>query len=295
MLYEKSLIHITKTLESSDSMYSLVCLKASSLVITINKVRCYLDGHYLLCLSVDDVLTVISGDYHAINIHFRPYFYNVNLDHKVIGLSMYQEMRSLYGYPDFHLFRHRDESFFGVLSLTKEEYENAFLDFIRAEGHINGHKDDFMWSCRTRSDIISILRIAEGSHLSDRSEKGMEILRYIRNNIGKELSLPHLCQQFKTNRTTLNNTVKKLTGMSPVNLIIEERLNQSRPDLLFTYVPVHEIAQKYGFKDTNYYIRAFKKRFGKTPLQYRTEGRAKRIEEEHIYHERAKNGEPPKV
>ena len=37
-----------------------------------------------------------------------------------------------------------------------------------------------------------------------------------------------------------------------------------------------EIALKYGFSGENYYIRAFRKRFGKSPLQYRLEGRAAR-------------------
>jgi AraC family transcriptional regulator len=70
--------------------------------------------------------------------------------------------------------------------------------------------------------------------------------------------------------------VKALTGLSPMQYVLEERLNQSRPDLLFTDIPISEISLKYGFLDDNYYIRAFKKRFGKTPLQYRLDGRAAR-------------------
>lgn len=66
--------------------------------------------------------------------------------------------------------------------------------------------------------------------------------------------------------------------------IIEERLNQSRPDLLFTWVPIAELAEKYGFSDVSYYTRAFRKRFGKTPHCYRQEGRTDRIENETKYH-----------
>ena len=57
---------------------------------------------------------------------------------------------------------------------------------------------------------------------------------------------------------------------------------------MFTYVPIGEIAEKYGFRDTNYYVRAFKRRFGTTPLKYRTEGRAQRIRDEESFHKREK-------
>ena len=85
------------------------------------------------------------------------------------------------------------------------------------------------------------------------------------------MSVESLCRMFKTNRTTLNKTVKAATGLSPMQFVLEERLNQSRPDLLFTALPIGFIAMKYGFSNANYYIRAFKQRFGKSPLQYRNE------------------------
>lgn len=286
MEYTKTLIHITSTPESSDSMYSLICLKADGLLLTLNSIRCYLDGHYLLCLSQDDRLSVHNGYCEAQTLHFLPYFYNVNLNHKVIGLNIYEEMRTLYGYPDFHLFRSRDDSFFGIVRLNVEEYDMVKLCFQRARKHIESHSEDKMWSCRARSVMISILRIAEGAYLGEQSEKGNDILRYIRDNIGKEITLPALCKQFNTNRTTLTDLMKAITGLSPMQYVLEERLNQSRPDLLFTSIPVSEIAEKYGFDDTNYYIRAFKKRFGITPLQYRGKGLEERIKNENIYREK---------
>ena len=286
MEYQKSLIYMTSAPESSESMYSLIYLEANGLLLTLNGIRCYLDGHYLLCLSQDDRLNVNSGYCEAQTLHFLPYFYNVNLNHNVIGLNIYEEMRDLYGYPDFHLFRSRDDRFFGIVRLNFEEYEMAKLCFQRAKRHIDDHQSDKMWSCRTRSDMISILRIAEGAYLGEQSEKGNEILRYIRDNIGKDITLPALCKQFNTNRTTLTELVKELTGLSPMQYVLDERLSQSRPDLLFTSVPISEIAEKYGFDDPNYYIRAFKKRFGITPLKYRVKGLEERIKNENIYHEK---------
>lgn len=286
MDYEKNLIDITEELSSSKIMYSLICIKASALTITLNDTRCYLDGYYLLCLNITDKLTVNSGSYEALNMQFRPYFYNVNLNHNVIGLEMYQEMREKYGYPDFHLFRERNENYFGILTLNREEYEMIKIHYTTSQKHISNNRTDVMWSCRTRSEMISILRIAEGANLGEFKDKGYEILRYIRDNIAEDLSLTSLSNHFNTNRTTLANMIKDLTNMTPMQYIMEERLNQSRPDLLFTYVSINDVATKYGFSDVNYYVRSFKKRYGQTPHQYRTEGRAQRIKDENIYHRR---------
>ena len=289
MEYESRLIHVKNSLELSEGMYALICLRASGLSMTLSGVRCFLDGTYLLCLSQDDRLTVHGGNYEAINLQFLPYFYNVNLSHNVIGLSMYEEMRSRYGYPDFHLFRLRDERFCGILPLTEEAYENVRDIFRLAGTHIADHPTDIMWSCRTRSDMIAILRIAEGAYTGEDTEPGSDVLRWIRGNLEKPITLDSLCTRFHTNRTTLSRQIRQRTGFSPMQYVLEERLNQSRPDLLFTWVSIGEIAEKYGFSDANYYIRAFKKRFGVTPRQYRTQGREERIRNEKLYHERERN------
>ncbi|MBQ7923404.1 MAG: helix-turn-helix transcriptional regulator [Clostridia bacterium] len=289
MQYDKNLIDITDKITSSPTMCSLICLKANGLSMTLNNIRCYLSGLFLLCLSREDTITVHSGHYEAQNLQFLPYFYNVNLNHNVIGMPMYEEMRAKYGYPDFHLFLTRDKDYNGILQLSENQYELLRECFTRAEKHIGGHRTDPMWSCNTRSDIIFIMRIAEGAYAAYGEPKGNEILSYIRDNLAGELNLTTLSKKFHTNRTTLTDTIKKLTGMTPSRYILEERLQQSRTDLLFTYIPITEVAEKFGFTDGNYYIRAFRKRFGKSPLQYRKEGFNERKSNEKKYHELEEN------
>ena len=276
MNYAHDLIHITTDLDIAKGMYSLVLLRANTMHLTLGGMRCFIDGCYLLCLSEDDTLIIHSGSYDAVNLHFLPYFYNVNLNHELIGQPVYDSLRARHGYPDFHLFRVRNEQFCGILSITPEEYEIVRLNFERARRNIDSHDSEYMWSCRTRSDVISILRIAESAYMGEQCGEGNEIIRYILDHIGDPLTLDSLCKRFNTNRTSLSRSIKALTGLSPMQYVLEERLNQSRPDLLFTDIPISEISLKYGFLDDNYYIRAFKKRFGKTPLQYRLDGRAAR-------------------
>ncbi len=287
MKYDENLINITDKLCESNTMYSLILLDAKSLNLTLSGFRCFLDGKYIVCLNINDTLAVHSGYYEAVNLRFQPYFYNINLNHHIIGLEFYSEMRQKYGYPDFRLFRMRDNDYFGIVHISDEEYNTASLYFAQAKRDIETHIDDVMWSCRARSDIISVLHIAEGAYLGKQSGLENEILRYINDNINAEITLESLCSRFNTNRTTISSLIKEKTGLPPMKYVLEVRLNQSRPDLLFTQLPINEIAEKYGFSDANYYIRVFKKRFGKSPLQFRKDGWAERLRDEAIYHRRA--------
>ncbi len=287
MKYEESLINVNNKFCENDSMYSLVLLSAEGLTITLSGYRCYLDGKYIVCLNSSDKLAVHSGHFEVETLSFQPYFYNVNLNHQIIGAGFYDEMREKYGYPDFRLFRMRDNDYFGIIHISEEEYKTATLYFNQAKRDIASHTDDGMWSCRARSDIISILRIAEAAYLGKQSGLENEVLRYIYDNINSEINLDVLCSRFNTNRTSLSQLIKEKTGLPPMKFILETRLVQSCPDLLFTKLPINEIAEKYGFSDANYYIRSFKKRFSKTPLQYRKDGWEARIRDEEIYHRRA--------
>lgn len=280
MEYTYDLIHISRELPPPPSptrtWYSMVLLKARAMTVTFNEIRCFLDGSYLLCLNDEDKLSRVSGEYECETLQYELYFINVNLDSTVIGDPIYESMRREHRYPDFHLFRSRTERYFGVIPLSQAEYDTAKLYFNRARRHIDGHETDGMWSCRTRSDLFSILNIAESAYLGVDSGEGVEVIRYIKDNVMNKLTLDGLCEHFHTNRTTLSQIVREYTGLSTMAYVLEERLTQVLPDLLFTFVPIQDLAKKYGFRDHNYFIRVFKKRYGKTPLQYRIDGRSAR-------------------
>jgi len=287
MRYDDSLIRLTDNLQTSESMYSLICLSAAGLHLKLNSIHCFLDGKYLLCLSTDDDLQVLGGYFEALHLQFTPYFYNVNLNHHVIGMPLYDEMRAAHGYPDFHLFRHWDDTFLGILPLDEDAYRMVREHLRRSGVFIAGHETDNFWSCRTRSEMIAILRIAEGAGLP--GEEGTDVIRYIQENIAADLSLAALCTRFHTNRTTLSRQIRERTGMTPMQYVREERLRQSLPDLLFTFLPIGEVAEKYGFADANYYIRQFRQKYGKTPQQYRTDGFDSRVQGEEFFHKREKD------
>lgn len=284
MLYDSNLIRIDSYLYSDNEMYSVILLSARKLTFMLNGVRCFLSGKYMLCLSVDDTVEKISGDYVAHSIRYLPCFINANLSHEIIGQPLYESMRAAHQYPDFHLFYTRDDIFFGILALTESEYDTACLYFERAKSHLSKHETDTMWSCYTRSDLFSLLNVAESAYCGKESGEGNDIVCYIKENAGNNLTLSSISSHFHMSRTTLSGIVRKLTGMPPMAYVLEERLTQVLPDLLFTKVPINILSERYGFSDMNYFIRAFKKKYGKPPLQYRNDGYAERLKNEKSYH-----------
>lgn len=288
MKYEYSLIHISEHPESSEDFYSISLIDAHGLTFLLNGLNVFLSGKYLFCFSDKDAVKDIKGEYSIKSLRFLPYFYNINLNTAIIEAPVYNEMCEKYGYPDFNLFRNHGEGYQGIIKLSDSEYDSILTLLDLAERHIDNHEMDALWSCRTRSDLISILRIAEAAQAGKHADAINDILRYIRANLNKDLSLSALCERFRMNRTTLAETIKKLTGLTPGQYVLTERLGQSRPELLFTELSVEDISAAYGFSDVNYYIRAFKKKYGVTPLQYRKSGVEKRIREQKNYH--LKNG-----
>ena len=271
MQYSPDLIHISTELEVDPQMFSLYLVHGDAFACELSGVRCYLNGYTLLCLNTTDTVTVHGGSGDILGFCFRPDFYNIGLSHTVIASDRYPDLRARYSYPDFHLFLTRDDKYCGVLPLTADAYRSLLVHFRATEQFIHAHGTDPMWSCHARSRLISVMCLAESAYQGEEEGDADAVIRYIREHVERPMSVESLCRMFKTNRTTLNKAVKAATGLSPMQFVLEERLNQSRPDLLFTALPIGFIAMKYGFTNANYYIRAFKQRFGKSPLQYRNE------------------------
>ncbi len=73
-------------------------------------------------------------------------------------------------------------------------------------------------------------------------------------------------------RTTFSYRFRKACGVSPKEYVTALRLQRAVFLLRTTENTVAEIASQCGFTSSNYFIRAFGKRIGTTPLRYRRQG-----------------------
>lgn len=80
------------------------------------------------------------------------------------------------------------------------------------------------------------------------------------------LSVPVLCDRFSMSESTLLRNLKRLTGLSPQQYILEVRLKKAYALLESqAYVSVQQVAVKCGYKDAKSFSRAFKLRYGILP------------------------------
>lgn len=71
-------------------------------------------------------------------------------------------------------------------------------------------------------------------------------------------SVPHFCRKFKD-----------ATGTSPMKYLMMYRLESACKKIVTEDRSISDIALEYGFSDSNYFARCFKKHFGIPPVKYR--------------------------
>ena len=83
------------------------------------------------------------------------------------------------------------------------------------------------------------------------------------------LKMDELGEQLGISRVQLYRKVKTLTGLSPVELLRQMRLQRALTLLNSTTKTVAEIAFDVGFNSPSYFSNCFKKQFGKLPMEMR--------------------------
>lgn len=97
--------------------------------------------------------------------------------------------------------------------------------------------------------------------------------QYIRRNIGEKISIEDLSKAANMSKATLFRMFKNELGISPIELVITERILLAKK-MLRQVVSVKEVAYSCGFNDVNYFVRLFRSREQMTPGAYRDQFRA---------------------
>lgn len=66
--------------------------------------------------------------------------------------------------------------------------------------------------------------------------------------------------------------VKKLMGETFSKAVISQRCQMAAQKLLNTNLSVEEIIYMVGYKNESFFRKAFQKKYGKTPLEFRKKG-----------------------
>jgi len=92
---------------------------------------------------------------------------------------------------------------------------------------------------------------------------------YVHDHLDGDLTLTSVAKVVHLAPAYLSQLFKKVTGESFSDYVSGQRLGKACQLLQGTSLSVREIARRVGFQDVNYFTRAFKQRFQKTPGEFR--------------------------
>ncbi|MFC3746400.1 bifunctional transcriptional activator/DNA repair enzyme AdaA [Paenibacillus sp. GCM10012306] len=95
------------------------------------------------------------------------------------------------------------------------------------------------------------------------------MIRYMDNHLAEPVTLGHLAEVCHGSPYHLHRTFKKVTGITPVDYLHQQRVAKAKQYLLHTEQGVAEIGQSVGLPNTSYFITLFKRKTGYTPSQFR--------------------------
>ena len=94
---------------------------------------------------------------------------------------------------------------------------------------------------------------------------------FIRNNYRSEVKIGEVAEYIGINRCYLARNFKKETDMSPKEYLINYRLERAALTLTGGDEPISQVASSVGYPDQMAFSKAFKKKYGQSPQQYRKE------------------------
>lgn len=95
------------------------------------------------------------------------------------------------------------------------------------------------------------------------------LMQHIYFNYASIITLDHLAETAKVNKTTLIGLFKELYGTTPIQYINRLRLQKAKELLSNTDTGIGEIAEIVGFQSIHYFSRYFKSKENYTPLEFR--------------------------
>jgi YesN/AraC family two-component response regulator len=102
------------------------------------------------------------------------------------------------------------------------------------------------------------------------SDGGMKsVIDYIERNLKKGISLEDVANHVNISTYYLSKIFKKEMGVNFITYVTDRKMDMAKEMLVNTDIPVLNIALDLAYNEANYFSKAFKKKTGLTPSEYR--------------------------
>lgn len=151
----------------------------------------------------------------------------------------------------------------GVDDYMVKPFEEEEL-LVRIENLLNNYFIRISFSQEEKKDLLAL------PIMSDPDREWLTAFEsFVRENLDlANLTITMLTDKFAMSESTLLRQLKRLTGLSPQQYIIEVRMTEARRLVeKRKFGSMKRVAFAVGYKDARAFSRAFKKRFGTTPSE----------------------------
>ena len=123
-------------------------------------------------------------------------------------------------------------------------------------------------------DILTELMLYDpgNSHVCDHATIVERAITYIYEHSSEGISVEQLSSLSGLSTYYFIRLFKQETGYTPHEYIVNQRMASARYLLKYTSMTIKEICFNCGFSSESVFCNAFKKRYGRTPHQYRSRG-----------------------
>lgn len=120
-------------------------------------------------------------------------------------------------------------------------------------------------------DLVRIMRHSQSRPSLRNAPSTIAVVAktYIQKNYGKELTLPELADAVYTSPYHLCRLFKKETGRTPIQYLIEYRMDVAKHLLVTTDETLEQIAERIGYASATHFQNVFRKVAGMPPGRFR--------------------------
>ena len=106
----------------------------------------------------------------------------------------------------------------------------------------------------------------------ERDNPVYKAIKYIQENIKQPISINQLAYELNMSDTNFCNSFKKIIGITPKEYITNLKLTHAKE--MLKNQNVTEVAYDLGYENISHFIALFKIKYGITPKQYQSIGKA---------------------
>lgn len=171
--------------------------------------------------------------------------------------------------------------FYSIHNYRKSREEILhFLDLLVKE--VEERSDFYDTVCQNLLNILilNVIRRSKSNLVISTQKNATKECTYIRNYIdihyANPITLDTLANETYLDKFYLVHVFKKQYEISPINYLIEKRIQESMNLIENTNYSISEIASIVGFNSQSYYSQVFKRKTGVTPAEHRKKHRKTR-------------------